>query len=90
MKAYHMTTLDRFGRVVIPKELRQSLGLLPGSPLRIEQRDSELALCPVAEEPRLVQKGGVLVAQGEPLQDLRAMDKKLRQQRLGRLAGAAK
>ena len=90
MKAHHTTTLDKFGRVVIPKELRQSLGLLPGSPLRIEQRGTELVLCPIIEEPRLVRKGGVLVAQGEPLHDLRGADRKLRQQRLSYLTRSAK
>jgi AbrB family looped-hinge helix DNA binding protein len=67
MKAHHEAILDKFGRVAIPKEIRESLGLLLGSLLKIEQRDRELALCPISEEPRLVQKGGILVAQGEPL-----------------------
>ncbi len=28
-------TVDRFGRVVIPKEVREGLGLEPGSVLRV-------------------------------------------------------
>ena len=89
MKAHHITKHDEFGRVVIPKGIRESLGLMPGSLLRIEQRGPELVLSPVAAEPKLVRKGGILVAQGEPLQELRGLEKKLRQQRVRRLTGAA-
>ncbi len=32
------TTIDRFGRVVIPKRLRDDLGLKVGEPLVIEER----------------------------------------------------
>lgn len=46
------TTLDRFGRVVIPKEIRDILGLKPGELLKVEQSDDEVILKPLREEPR--------------------------------------
>lgn len=38
------TTIDAAGRVVIPKALRQSLGLSPGTKIRIEQKDDSLVI----------------------------------------------
>lgn len=90
MNAQHETTLDKFGRIVIPKEIREALGLQPGSLLKIEQRGGKLALCPISEEPRLILKGGVLVARVEPLQDLKGIERKFRQGRVSRLAGLPK
>lgn len=90
MRARQETTLDKFGRVVIPKEIRKALGLLPGSLLKIERRGGEIALCPIPEEPKLVQKGGVLVAQVEPLQDLMGIEKKLRQEHMKRLTESSR
>ncbi len=34
-----LTTVDRFGRVVIPKRMRKGLGLSPGSKVAIVKRD---------------------------------------------------
>ncbi len=38
------TTIDAAGRVVVPKALRQSLGLSPGTRIRIEQKDDSLVI----------------------------------------------
>lgn len=58
------TTLDRFGRVVIPKEIRDILGLKPGELLKIEQSDNEVILKPLREESPIKVKDGVLVYTG--------------------------
>jgi len=57
--------LDKFGRIVIPKQVRDDLGLSPGSILKIEERDEEIVLKPVAETSTLVLKDGILVFTGE-------------------------
>lgn len=76
------TTLDRFGRVVIPKRLREELGLNPGSVLQIKQDDQKIIIEPVHEEPRFAVKKGVLVYQGAATGDIEKVIKDHRQKRL--------
>ncbi len=84
------TVLDRFGRVLIPKKLREELGLQPGAVLRIEESGQKIFLQPVKEEPHLVNKGGVLVYSGAPQGDLsRAVDKH-REERLKKFSATHK
>lgn len=85
MENPYETRIDRFGRVLIPKELREDLGLSPGTILTIEQRGREITLHPVSGEPALVHKGEVLVARVEAMQDLSGIEKKLRADRLNTL-----
>ncbi len=84
------TVIDRFGRVLIPKGIRDELGLVPGTRLSIERRGTGIALCPIAEEPQLLHKGKVLIARVEPLQELTGLERKLRRERLSRVSGSAK
>ncbi len=58
------TILDKFGRVVIPKEIRDHLGLKPGEVLQIERLEGEVMLKPLREESLLHTKDGVLVFSG--------------------------
>ena len=58
------TTVDRFGRIVIPKRVRESLGLSPGTKMEIESIGDEVVLKPVREEPSVVDKDGVLIFTG--------------------------
>ena len=45
-------TLDRFGRIVIPKKMREYFNLRPGSPVRIEEGQDGILLKPVEGEPK--------------------------------------
>lgn len=56
------STIDRAGRVVIPKAMREAAGLEPGSELEIEFRDGRLEIEAVRRPVKLVRKSGVLVA----------------------------
>ncbi|MHB8342303.1 MAG: AbrB/MazE/SpoVT family DNA-binding domain-containing protein, partial [Mycobacteriales bacterium] len=47
-------TIDRFGRVVVPKSYRQRLGLGPGRVLLIEETGAGLLLTPVLADPAIV------------------------------------
>ena len=58
-------TLDRFGRIVIPKKIREDFHLQVGSSIRIEEGEGEIVLKPVEGEPNLVKKDGVLVFSGK-------------------------
>lgn len=79
-------TVDRFGRVVIPKPLRDRLGLDAGSVLEIEQREEAVLLRPSKVEPDLVEEDGVVVFTGEAEGNLGAAVDAHRDARLGRLA----
>ncbi len=76
------TTLDRFGRVVIPKQVRDHLGLQPGAVLQIKQDRQKILMEPVHGEPRLALKKGILVFQGTAAGDIVGAIKKHRGKRL--------
>jgi AbrB family looped-hinge helix DNA binding protein len=59
------TTIDAVGRVVIPKPLRDALGLTPGSTVDVSRYGSGLQLVPAGRTARLVEDSGALVATGE-------------------------
>lgn len=50
-------TIDAAGRVVIPKALRDAVGLRAGQPLEIAERDGRLEIAPAATPMRLVDEG---------------------------------
>ncbi len=58
-------TLDQLGRIELPRELRDDLGLSAGTVLTIEERSGGILLKPVASRAGLVRKEGVLVFAGE-------------------------
>jgi AbrB family looped-hinge helix DNA binding protein len=58
-------TLDSVGRIVLPKALRDALGLTPGSTVDISRYGGGLQLVPAGRTARLTRESGVLVATGE-------------------------
>jgi AbrB family looped-hinge helix DNA binding protein len=56
------TAIDSAGRVVIPKPLRDALGLTAGQPLEIAERDGHLEIVPTPTPMTLVNEGEGLVA----------------------------
>lgn len=83
------TTLDKFGRVLIPKKMRVHLGLTPGCDLKIEEHDTEITLHPIIEESVLIKKEGVIVAKCDAVEPLEGFEKRIRHQRLKKLSGVA-
>ena len=59
-------TLDRAGRVVIPKPLRKELQLGPGDTLQLESQGECITLRPVRPKATLKKERGMWVYQGEP------------------------
>lgn len=78
-------TIDKFGRLVIPKKVREHWGLHPGSVLKIEERNHDIRLRPIETEPVLQKEEGVLVFTGT----LQGVDtdilKDIREERLKRI-----
>jgi AbrB family looped-hinge helix DNA binding protein len=58
-------TLDRAGRVLIPKALRKQLHLGPGDTLQLDSEGTEITLRPVRAKALLKKERGVWVYQGE-------------------------
>ena len=55
-------TVDRAGRIVVPKALRERLGLAPGSALEATVAGGHLIATPVGPEVILMEDNGRLVA----------------------------
>ncbi len=56
------TAIDAAGRIVIPKALRDRLGLVPGRTLEVRERDGRIEIEPAPSPMSLVQRRGGLVA----------------------------
>ena len=56
------TTIDAVGRIVVPKALRERLGLVGGRAIEIRERDGRLEIEPAATPMRLVRRRGGRVA----------------------------
>jgi AbrB family looped-hinge helix DNA binding protein len=59
------TKLDAVGRVVVPKPLRDALGLTAGSTVDISRYGPGLQIVPAGRTARMVDEAGVLVATGK-------------------------
>ena len=64
------TSIDRFGRIVIPKKIRDDFNLKAGTAIIIEETEQTIILTPIHGESNLRVKNGVLVFSGAPLNDL--------------------
>lgn len=64
-------SIDSAGRVVVPKRVRDELGLTPGTPLEIDVVDGHLELSAPYEPTKLQAgpNGPVVAAAGTPLTD---------------------
>lgn len=57
-----LATIDAGGRVVVPKDVRERLGLRPGSRIVLREVEGHLEISPVTTPVRLVDQEGTLVA----------------------------
>jgi len=88
-------TVDKFGRIVIPKPVRDWLGLKAGTELHLEVTEQAtgeraIALRPAEEKPLLVEEDGLLIYSGALLVenfDVVEHLRSSRQDRAVRLAG---
>jgi AbrB family looped-hinge helix DNA binding protein len=64
-------SIDRAGRIVVPKPLREELGLAPDVPLEIEVVEGHLELSAIHEPATISEgpRGPVVSATGTPVSD---------------------
>jgi AbrB family looped-hinge helix DNA binding protein len=58
-------TIDRAGRLVIPREIRRQAGLEPGMTLDVRRTDGRIEIEPAPLDVTLVKKGRFLVAEAQ-------------------------
>jgi len=62
--------VDQAGRIVLPKYIRDALGLLPGTRVDISPYGAGVQVIPAGRTARLTEENGVLVSVGEtPVDD---------------------
>lgn len=75
-------SLNELGHILIPASLRQRLGLKSGMTLVVEEAEQEDVQLRVENEtPQLVDEGGILVIQGELLENIDNIVQRTREQR---------
>lgn len=57
-----LATIDAGGRVVVPKEVRERLGLRPGSRVVLVEAEGRLEISPATTPVLLVEREGAVVA----------------------------
>lgn len=74
LKTMLQATLDRFGRIVIPRDIRQRHGWRPGTPLGLRDGPGGLEVFPIQSDESAPQgwawKEGVLVCDAQPTGDI--------------------
>ena len=58
-------TIDKAGRIVLPKRIRERFDLRAGTKLELEERQEGLILKPAEQNPSMVRRNGVWVHLGK-------------------------
>lgn len=59
-----ITTLDKYGRIIIPKKLRKHLGITESTYLDIKEDEKRIIIEPIQNEDAVVDKEDLLVYTG--------------------------
>lgn len=73
--------IDKFGRIVIPRSVREHLGLKPGMILEVEEQNKDVILKPLKQH-LVKKKGDVLVYTGKAIGNLDEVIGNLRKERI--------
>jgi AbrB family looped-hinge helix DNA binding protein len=69
-----ISEIDKAGRVVVPKKLREVNHLLPGTPIVFHQHPEGVLIKPAAHPRGLYMKKGTLVYDAGPLPPINSLD----------------
>ena len=79
-------SIDNHGGILLPQELKNRLGLLPGMTMVVEEDDEErVCLRLRVESPELVNKQGIIVVRAESSEDLTNVTRRTRDRRVSDL-----
>ena len=57
-------TIDKAGRIVIPKRVRERYDMHPGVPIELENGAEGIVLKVITKQPSLIKKQGILIHHG--------------------------
>ena len=79
-------SIDNRGGILLPQELKNHLGLLPGMTMVVEEDDEERVCLRVrTESPELIDKQGIIVVRAESSEDLTNVTRRTRDRRVSDL-----
>ena len=84
------TKLDKFGRIVIPKQVRDDLGLEAGDRLEVREGEGVILLKPLREDGHIIVKDGILVFTGTIEGDILDVIRADREERIRHVSGLSK
>jgi AbrB family looped-hinge helix DNA binding protein len=83
-------TIDKAGRIVVPKPTRDRLGLRAESKLELVENDEGFQLTPIEATARLVRRPNgrlMLAGPGTPGTDWKNLVRNMREERMRKIAG---
>jgi len=84
------TKIDKFGRIVIPKKIRNDFGLKNNTEVEVEATSDNIIVHPKPSSPFVIDKDGILVVCSEPLESFTDFLQKEREDRMKRVTGDIK
>jgi AbrB family looped-hinge helix DNA binding protein len=69
-----MVTVDSKGRVVLPKAVRERLGITPGSEVEVREEDGRVVVEPESDPERVIERMDRLVEETAPDGETRPLD----------------
>jgi AbrB family looped-hinge helix DNA binding protein len=85
MEGYMQISIDNYGRIIIPKIIREHLGLHAGSVLNIEESNRKIVLETTNQQSFLKIEEGVFVFTGKAIGDMDDVLETIRAERLKKL-----
>lgn len=80
-----LITIDESGRVLIPKQVREQLGIKTEAQLSLEIKEGRIILQPISKEAETYYEQGILVVKTERIDNLETIVDELREERVNEL-----
>lgn len=80
-----LITIDESGRVLIPKQVREQLGIKAEAQLSLEIKEGQIILQPISKEAETYYEQGILVVKTERIDNLETIVDELREERVNEL-----